>query len=381
MRPIEKSKLFDAKAGSLSKGCSECLQGNKTVLFITGVCPRHCYYCPLSEEKWQRDDIYANEWKTSDFENIKEEIKLCNSSGVGITGGDPLARIDRTVEFIKRLKKEFGKKFHIHLYTSLDLINKENLERLYNAGLDEIRVHPYLEDKKLWPKIDLLASHSWEKTVEIPVIPNLKQNIKELMDFCKDRIDYMNLNEFEMSHTNSEELQKRDYEVKDSLSHGIKGSEETAEELLQYAKEKTDYNLHYCSSKTKDAQMARRIKKRAKNIVKPYDIETDEGTLIRGCIYFEELKPGFSYTKKIAELPEEKKQNLLRKLKEKKKELLSELRISNSSIHIDSLKARIIVSAKVIEKNSEKIKMLGLVPAIVEEYPTQDSLEVQVSFL
>jgi len=381
MPKIELSKHFDAKIGSLSRACQDCLDGNKTVLFITGVCPRHCYYCPISEEKWQKDDVYANEWKTSKWEDIKQEIKLCNSSGVGITGGDPLARLDRTVEFIQRLKKEFGKSFHIHLYTSLDLLTKQSLQKLFDAGLDEIRVHPYLEDEKLWQKIELLSGFGWEKTVEIPVIPDLKQNIKKLMDFCKGKIDFLNLNEFEMSHTNSEDLEKKGYRVKNSLSHGVKKSEEAAKELLEYAQTNVDYNVHYCSSQSKDKQMSKRIKKRAKNIVKPYDVETEEGTLIRGCLYFEELKPGFSYTKKIGLLEEQKKQEYLKILKQKKAELLKDLRLSNSSMHIDLLKLRIITSPRVVEKNFQKIKKLGLVPAIVEEYPTQDSLEVQVHFL
>ncbi len=381
MAKIEFSKHFDAKIGNLSRACQDCLEGSKTVLFVTGICPRHCYYCPISEEKWQKDDVYANEWKTASFEDLKEEIRLCSSTGVGITGGDPLARLDRTVEFIKKLKSEFGKKFHIHLYTSLDLVNKETLQKLFDAGLDEIRVHPYLEDKKLWQRIHLLTEFGWEKTVEIPVIPELKQNIKELMEFCKGKIDFMNLNEFEMSHTNCAELEKRGYKVKNSLSHGVKQSEETAKELLEYAQKNADYNIHYCSSQSKDRQMAKRIKKRAKNIIKPYDVETDEGTLIRGVIYPDGLQPGFGYTKKLAQLSKKEKDGFLRVLKQKKKELLHLLRLSNSSMHIDIFKPRIIASPKVVEKNFEKIKKLGMIPAIVEEYPTQDSLEVMVNFL
>ena len=115
---MEKTKYHSWKIGKLAKGCRQCLQGKKTVLFITGICPRHCDYCPLSEKKFMKDEIYANEWPIDKVEELIKEAELCGSEGAGITGGDPLCRLARTCDFIKRLKKKFGKKFHLHLYTS-----------------------------------------------------------------------------------------------------------------------------------------------------------------------------------------------------------------------------------------------------------------------
>ena len=375
---IEKSKLFDAKVGNLSKGCKECLVGNKTVLFVTGICPRHCYYCPISEEKWAKDDVYANEWKTKTEDEIIEEIKLCKSTGIGITGGDPLSRIDRTCRYIKRLKKEF-KNFHTHLYTSLELVSEDTLKQLHEAGLDEIRVHPDLENNKLWDRIDLLKLFKWDKTVEIPVFPKKIEETKKLMIFCKGKMDFMNLNELELSHTNEEAMKKEGYYTKNPLSHGAKDSEEAAMVLLEFGKD-FGYNIHYCSSKTKDVQMGKRISKRAKSIKMPGDIETDEGTLVRGIIYLKDLIPGEEYTKRINNLDQDKKQEYLRKLKTLKKDISTKLRVPVSHMHVDPFKCRIIAPLGVVEKNSEKIKELGLIPAFVEEYPTQDSLEVQVQF-
>ena len=64
------NKHADAHHGVLAKGCELCITGEKSVFFVTGVCPRHCFYCPISEQKWQKDEIYINEWKTDDFNNI-----------------------------------------------------------------------------------------------------------------------------------------------------------------------------------------------------------------------------------------------------------------------------------------------------------------------
>lgn len=373
------SEQYDAKVGPLSRGCRECIKGNKTVLFVTGVCSKHCYYCPLSEEKWLKDDVYANEWKIDHPEELIKEIELCNSTGVGITGGDPLTRIKKTVDFIILLKKTFGKNFHIHLYTVLELLTKEKLAQLHTAGLDEIRVHPDLEDKKLWKKIDLLALFDWDCTVEIPVVPSLKQETLDLMKYCDKKIKYMNLNELEMSHTNADALKQRNFALKEQLSHGVYGSQELAHYLLDWAEKNVSYSVHYCSSQTKDRQMGKRIKKRVKNVIQPFDLETDVGTIIRGSLYLEEWKPGHQYSQHLNSLkPTERKKIVLRL--QNKLSSLYKLGIPKKLLQIDEHKVRIITSVEIAEQLAPEIKQLGLLPAFVEEYPTHDALEVQVQF-
>ena len=58
---IEKTKFYSKKIGSLARGCKQCVKGEKLVLFITGVCPRNCWYCSISEKKKNKDVIFANE--------------------------------------------------------------------------------------------------------------------------------------------------------------------------------------------------------------------------------------------------------------------------------------------------------------------------------
>jgi hypothetical protein len=178
---LKRNEFYSYNLNSLCNGCKQCVQGRKTVLYITGVCPRDCYYCPLSEQKKDNDVMYANERKVTTVAEIIDECKLSGSKGIGITGGDPLCRIERTVDTIKRLKKEFGKNFHIHLYTSLDLLTKERLKKLFSSGLDEIRVHPDLDDTKLWGQILLLKELSWTVGIEIPTIPGKIDVIKDLI--------------------------------------------------------------------------------------------------------------------------------------------------------------------------------------------------------
>ncbi|MBW2971827.1 4Fe-4S cluster-binding domain-containing protein, partial [Candidatus Woesearchaeota archaeon] len=129
-RKIESTAFFSKKIGTLTTGCQHCVRGEKLVLFVTGLCPRHCSYCPISDLKHQHDVTYANEWPTADIKDIIEEATLTDAKGAGFTGGDPLVKLARTAAFIKALKRRFGKKFHIHLYTSFDLATPERLKKL-----------------------------------------------------------------------------------------------------------------------------------------------------------------------------------------------------------------------------------------------------------
>ena len=66
-----------------------CVKGEKLVLFVTGLCPRQCYFCPISDKKYKKDVIYADEWPVTNIHQIIEEAKLIDAKGAGFTGGDP----------------------------------------------------------------------------------------------------------------------------------------------------------------------------------------------------------------------------------------------------------------------------------------------------
>ncbi|MEK6823280.1 MAG: radical SAM protein, partial [Nanoarchaeota archaeon] len=139
---LAKTPYHSWRTGPLAKGCRLCVRGEKLVLFVTGLCAQRCFYCPISEHKFGKDVVYANEWRVEDPAHpreLLEEARLTRASGAGITGGDPLANVDRCCSYIRLLKRTFGKAFHIHLYTPLRLVTKERLAKLAKAGLDEIR--------------------------------------------------------------------------------------------------------------------------------------------------------------------------------------------------------------------------------------------------
>ncbi len=358
-----------------AKGCQLCVQGRKLVLFATGVCHYKCPYCPISEKKRFKDVAFANERKISSDEGLIEEIIINGATGAGITGGDPLARTEKTVHYIRLMKKKFGNGFHCHLYTPLDLVNEKNLKILYDAGLDEIRFHPYIHEDKLWPRISLALKYNWDIGVEIPVIPGKKEETIKLIEFIKDKASFLNLNELEISETNAGGLVPEGFLPKSDISYGVKGSQELAKELADYAGQHTNLSVHYCSAKLKDRiQLGNRLMNRGKNIAKDYDILTGEGTIIRGALYLKNLAPGFSYRNALENADRTKILENLEKLKEK-------FRNEKIAVDIDCVKLRLTTSLKSIEKNKTRFKKLNLLPAIVEEYPTYDAVEIDVTLL
>ncbi|MCK5607218.1 radical SAM protein [Candidatus Pacearchaeota archaeon] len=346
--------------GELAKGCKSCARGEKSVLFITGKCPRRCLYCPLSEEKKDSDLIYTNELKSRSIEKIIEEIKAGGSKGVGITGGDPLSVISRTVAFIKSLKKEFGKEFHIHLYTSLDLISADIIKKLQNAGLDELRVHPDIENKKLWSRLDFLTGKFGEVGIEIPVFPKSEKKVLELIAYSKDKVDFFNLNELEYATLYENYYKKKGWKV--LLGYQVKGSRKAAFKVLKKLK-KSGLRVHFCSANFKDdVQFVNRIKLRAKNVALLTDKITRDGMLLRGVIYSgaRSEKTGVGVSSKC----------LLKLKKDLEKEFGSEF-------FIDKKKKRIIFDVNLARSVSVKFSECY----VVEEYPTIDSLEVEVEKL
>ncbi len=379
---IEKTKYASLYINELPDGCKLCVIGRKTVIFVTGICARNCFYCPLSESKKNKDVIYINEMPLKgeiNFDLIIEEAKSHNSSGAGITGGDPLARIDRTISIIKKLKEYFGKKYHIHLYTPLMLVDENKLQRLFKAGLDEVRFHPNIFDSKYWNRISLAKKFNWDKGIEIPVIPNNEEQTIKLLNFVKDKVDFINLNELEYSDTNANQLFERGFFTKNELSYAIKNSAFSAKKLLRFIDKKIypyhKLKVHFCTATTKDRfQLTNRMKLKAKNVKLPVDLVSKDGMLMRGCIYLREMFND-KYQKK--EIHKENCKELINKLKFAKKELSN---IFRNGIYLDLKKKRLIVKPKKLVSHLNKIPKKYLC-ALVEEYPTYDRLEVTVNFL
>ena len=274
------------KGRGLPKGCKLCLKGQKTVLFLNGICqkPDHCsWYCPISTERRDKNLTFANEIEITSKEGLLEEVNKIDAKGMSITGGEPLSELnlEKTLDYIKYIKIQMGNKFHVHLYTNGINFNKAIASKLALAGLDEIRFHP---SKENWSNIELALNKGLVVGAEVPVIPN-KEKIKELHKFIiylnSIGVDFINLNEFEYCFPNSESLKSRGYQLKKGSIASVVNSHEVAIDLMKDLSNKVSIKMHFCLIRSKDYyQLKNRYLRRAKNIKLPFEVITEEGLLM-----------------------------------------------------------------------------------------------------
>lgn len=275
--------------GALPRGCVLCQRGAKLVLLVTGRCAAGCYYCPLSAEKAQRDVVFADELRVRRPGDILLEAGLIDAGGTGITGGDPLCAPGRTMRYIRMLKRRFGRRHHIHLYTS-GRFPAAYIGRLAEAGLDEIRFHPApatwsrFERTRIAPMIRAAKDAGMEAGAEVPAIPGAERDLLALARSLESAgSDFLNINELEYSQTNFRRLNARGFSVRDDVSAGVLGSEGMAQRVVEVFE--GEMAIHYCSSGFKDGvQLRRRIMRRARNVARPFDVVTHDGTLLKGII-------------------------------------------------------------------------------------------------
>ncbi len=264
-----------------AQGCEQCACGGKLVLFVYGYCQhRNCFYCPLGETRKDTDQVYANERPVESDADVLAEARRMNALGSSITGGEPQEVLDRTCHYISLLKDEFGDDHHIHLYTGITG-DQSSMRRLADAGLDEIRFHP---PYALWGSLhgtdweDILYTAREEGITPGFEIPGIRPE-KEFLTFLDEgAAEFCNINELEMTDGNHERMHDAGYALEDGHMSAVDSPREAILDTMG------DHDrVYFCTSVFKDAaQHRRRLKRTARNVRRPFDEITDDGTLVYG---------------------------------------------------------------------------------------------------
>lgn len=313
-----KTKFNSFCSSEICEGCKYCVRGEKLVLFVSGKCSRSCWYCSLSEKRKNKDIIYANEREIKNEKELVEEVKESQATSAGITGGDALLFLDRTIKLARDLKKNF-ENFHIHIYLPTKLADRYKLRKLSNY-IDEIRFHPEFltrkmneeEIKKDIEKIKL-AGEFWSKDnigIELPCIPDKKTEILEFIKKVKSDIGFANLNEFEISDSNFDIIKKK-YKMNED-TYTIKNSVKAGKWIIKKL-EKEKIKIHLCTADTKNNyQYQNRLRR---HLILPYGKRTEDGNVVY-LVTKEKVKGAYyDRRKKRYILPEEIARKLLGKIK------------------------------------------------------------------
>ena len=275
------TKLF---SGRLSPGCDHCRFGTWSCLYINGLCSASCAFCPqdrgMTVERppvasvmvFEKPDVYL------DF------LKKFGYGGVGISGGEPFLVFDKVIAFITAVRKHLGGGTYIWLYTNGKHITKTRLERLKEAGLNEIRlnltVHDYRTDilplvRKLMPTV----------AVEIPALPGDYAKLENMVDrLSAIGVDHLNLHQLHATKANHHRL-----------PHGLHffptrrktvpnaESDLAALRVLEYVlHNRLDLSVNYCCQKYKNFFQSRTTRTRAAHVVcEPHETISDAGYIKR----------------------------------------------------------------------------------------------------
>jgi len=350
---MERTWTGSTVVGSLPRGCDLCMKGMKLVLFITGLCHRRCFYCPLSKARRGRDVVFANERPVVVDEDVLREAELMDARGAGLTGGDPLLRPERTTRYLRLLKESFGEGFHVHLYTAFEhRLTSTLLSKLADVGLDELRIHPDLSNPERCVKaIRTAGDEGLTVGVEIPALPGELERLKMLASLAERAgASFIIVNELEMNEENSFQLRVRGFRIKQSSLSAVEGSEEVAMSLLSFIEDELSLNAHYCPAKVKDVyQYKGRLKRMALRAAKPYEEVTDEGLLRKAVVLggLDELRRLATWLSLEAGLPRD-------------------------HVFLSPEEGRLETTVAAAVKAKECRALEGLKAFIVEEYPTFD---------
>ena len=334
-----------------AEGCIQCQKGSKMVLFVTGRCHWGCDYCPLSDNRRETPDMFANERRCSNWEEVIEEARAMRATGTGITGGDPMLDFEKTVEAVKVLKKEMGADHHIHCYTSIPM-GAEKAKQLALAGLDEIRFHLLdLTMDRYLESIESGVEHGMEVGVELPVEPDKESQLFALLEQLENSpVSFLNLNELEITIGNQENMDVRGFNLAGGITAAAEGSAELALRLKDSCVDKR-LNVKFCTSKYKDAgQLRNRFRRRGLATLRPYEILSDDDTIVFGAV----LTTAEHGADEFAELQ-------------------GELNLTDGWIRYNDTSQRIEIPLSLAENLAEHLEVAVV---MVEVHPTHNRLEV-----
>ncbi|MDO9081021.1 MAG: radical SAM protein [Desulfuromonadales bacterium] len=270
------SKLHSQK---LSPGCLACLEGKWSCLFITGNCNCRCFYCPTAQNVG--GDPGTNNLDFPKVDDYVDYLVRFGFSGASISGGEPLLVLEKSLKYLRAIRRRLGDSVHLWLYTNATLLTTDIAKRLRDAGLDELRVDIGATGYAL-DQVKLAVGIIPHITVEIPAIPEEEKLLqKKLVEMADSGVNYLNLHQLRLTNHNYLHLAGRGYTFLHGESVTVLESELAALELLRSSlDQQLALGVNYCSFVYKNRFQGAAGRRRAgAQIVKKYEEITAAGYL------------------------------------------------------------------------------------------------------
>jgi pyruvate formate-lyase activating enzyme-like uncharacterized protein len=232
--------------GPLSPGCRQCAIKAWSCLFVSGRCNGRCFYCPTPQDT--DDPPMAGTVPFHRPQDYADYVRLFGFGGASVSGGEPLLDFERSLEFVRALRRTCGPGLHIWLYTNGILATEEKLGRLAEAGLDEIRFDIGATDYRLGA-VRLARGVIPTVTVEIPAVPEERARLHGLLHDLSDAgVSHLNLHQLRLTPHNARHLLERDYTYVHGPKVTVLESELCALDMVaRAAAENLPLAVNYCS--------------------------------------------------------------------------------------------------------------------------------------
>ena len=236
--------------GPLSPGCRICGDGFWSCMFINQLCTANCFFCPQDRTVAKEDLPCTGQGMVfRDLGDYADFLVYAGYKGVGFSGGEPFLAFDRLLSYIKKIRDRCGDTIYLWVYTNGDLAEKENLSRLRDHGLNEIRFNISARDYALGGVMKALTIID-TVTVEIPAIPEDFETVKRSLALMQEAgVSHVNLHQLLVTKYNYKEYAARKYTFLHQDSISVLESEMTALRLMKYAVENhLTLPINYCNS-------------------------------------------------------------------------------------------------------------------------------------
>jgi pyruvate formate-lyase activating enzyme-like uncharacterized protein len=254
----------------LSPACQACQTGVGSLTLSTSLkCHRHCFFCFNPNEK------SYEYWREHKHDTVAELDNL-HARGqrlqhLALTGGEPLLYKKETVQFFQHARQIYPDAY-TRLYTCGDHLERETLQALKDADLNEIRISIRIEDfekaqRHTLDQIALAQNYVPNVMVEMPVLPCALDPMKRILSHL-DELGIFGINLLELCYPfhNTEEYRNRGYCIKarpfralynySTYPGGlpVAGSERTCLDLIEFALQRgLRLGVHYCSVENRNS--------------------------------------------------------------------------------------------------------------------------------
>ncbi len=240
------------------KGCISCLFGTGLGgIRKTNKCNLSCKFCYYHYNLDNQDIIQEGMWEIGDSSYYEEDLELLLSiqekpSGIAYVYLEPFLEIEKYYSVIKKIHTAG---IYQHLYTNGSLCTEENLKKLAEAGLDEIRFNLGAVNcsDKVIESMKIAKKYFPSVGIETPMTPEFFEQFLEKKELILNSgIDFINCAELHLGEDNiNNYIGEKVYMARRGYISPIWSREMTLKLMKMGSEENWDILIHDCSNHTK----------------------------------------------------------------------------------------------------------------------------------